>query len=175
MYGERRIQVVHWKRLKTAPDREYDQVTTQLLIDSCKRIPFSKFNYICFFLFSQIYVKNFTLALQHEFSPYGITVQLVTPMYVRTKMNEYSSTVMAGGNIMIPDVQSYTKCAVFSLGKTNETTGYWSHGLQVNIYSKLNITSTKLQKSYLITVCGNTTDTNLVTFNYWQKNEYTIS
>lgn len=84
-----------------------------------------------------MYVKNFTLAIQHEFSPYGITVQLVTPMFVRTKMNDYSSTVMSGGNILIPDVQSYTKSAVFSLGKTNETTGYWSHGIQVCIYTKI--------------------------------------
>lgn len=79
----------------------------------------------------KIYVKNFTLAIQKEFEPYGISVQLVTPMYVRTKMNNYSTTVMAG-SILFPDVQSYTKSAVFCLGKTSETTGYWSHGIQVS-------------------------------------------
>lgn len=79
---------------------------------------------------SKIFVKNFTLALQHEYAPYNLTIQLITPLFVRTKMNEYSSTVMRG-NIMIPDVQSYTKSAVFTLGKTNKTTGYWSHGVQV--------------------------------------------
>lgn len=73
------------------------------------------------------------MAIQHEFAPYGITVQLVTPMYVKTKMNNYSSSVMTSGNILIPDVQSYTKSAVFSLGKTNETTGYWTHGIQVSV------------------------------------------
>lgn len=78
---------------------------------------------------SKIYVKNFTLALQYELAPYGIDVQLITPMFVRTKMNEYSTTVMAG-NIFCPDVVSYTKSAVFTLGKTDRTTGYWSHGLQ---------------------------------------------
>lgn len=78
-------------------------------------------------------MKNFTLAIQHEFAPYGICVQLVTPMFVRTKMNEYSTSVMAG-NILIPDVHSYTRSAVFSLGKTGETTGYWSHGLQVRTF-----------------------------------------
>lgn len=88
-----------------------------------------------------MYVKNFTLAIQHEFAPYGITVQLVTPMFVRTKMNDYSSTVMSGGNILIPDVQSYTKSAVFSLGKTSETTGYWSHGIQVSILHKYYLNS----------------------------------
>lgn len=30
-----------------------------------------------------------------------------------------------------PDVVSYTKSAVFLLGKTDYTSGYWSHGLQL--------------------------------------------
>lgn len=89
-------------------------------------------NYYWMFDFNllQVYVKNFTLAIQKEFAPYGISIQLVTPMYVRTKMNNYSTTVMAG-SILIPDVESYTKSVVFCLGKTNETTGYWTHGIQV--------------------------------------------
>lgn len=69
-------------------------------------------------------MKNFTLAIQHEFARYGITVQLVTPLFVRTKMNNYATTVMNGG-ILFPDVETFTKSAVFSLGKTSETTGYW--------------------------------------------------
>lgn len=40
---------------------------------------------------------------------------------------------MTSGNFLIPDVQSYTKSAVFSLGKTSETTGYWTHGIQVGV------------------------------------------
>ena len=53
-------------------------------------------------------------------------------MYVLTKMNEYSTSVMKG-NILIPDVESYTRSAVFTLGKSSKTTGYWSHGMQVTI------------------------------------------
>lgn len=37
------------------------------------------------------------------------------------------------GSILFPDVESYTKSVVFCLGKTNETTGYWSHGIQVSV------------------------------------------
>lgn len=84
----------------------------------------------------QIYVKNFTLAIQHEYAPYGISVQLVTPLFVRTKMNSYSTTVM-NGSILFPDVETYTKSAVASLGRTNETTGYWIHGIQVKRLSKI--------------------------------------
>jgi len=81
---------------------------------------------------SKVYVKNFSLALQYELAPYGIDVQLVTPMFVRTKMNHYSTTVMKG-NIFCPDVESYTKQAVFMLGKSTYTSGYWAHGLQLGL------------------------------------------
>lgn len=45
-------------------------------------------------------------------------------------MNNYSSSVMEGG-FLVPDVETYTSAAVFTLGKSSETTGYWCHGLQV--------------------------------------------
>lgn len=67
--------------------------------------------------------------MQHELAPHNIDVQLVTPLFLVTKMNEFSSAVMEGG-FLIPDVKTYTKWAVFTLGKSCETTGYWVHGLQ---------------------------------------------
>lgn len=97
---------------------------------------------------TKVYVKNFTLgeqidwplivhthstilfaAISKELEDYNVQVQLVTPMFVQTKMNDYSTSVMKG-NILVPDVESYTKSAVFTLGKSSRTTGYWSHGLQ---------------------------------------------
>lgn len=69
-------------------------------------------------------------ALSKELEEHNVQVQLVTPLFVQTKMNNYSTSVMKG-NIFMPDVESYTKSAVFTLGKTSQTTGYWSHGLQV--------------------------------------------
>ncbi|CAO1336764.1 unnamed protein product [Diamesa serratosioi] len=81
---------------------------------------------------SKVYVKNFTLAIRKELEPFNVQVQLVTPMFVLTKMNEYSTSVMKG-NILIPDVESYTRSAVFTLGKSSKTTGYWSHGLQYGL------------------------------------------
>ena len=76
------------------------------------------------------YIRSFSLAIERELAEYHIDVQCVTPLFVVTKMNQYSETVMKG-NILIPHVQSYTRSLVFTLGKTIETTGYWSHGLQV--------------------------------------------
>lgn len=89
--------------------------------------------YTCLYGASKVFVRNLTLALQQEYSKYGLVIQLVTPMFVSTKMNEYSSTVMRG-NILIPNAEQYTKSALFTLGKTSRTTGYWSHGIQYGIF-----------------------------------------
>lgn len=78
---------------------------------------------------SKVFVRNFTLAIQEELAPYGITVQLVSPMFVITKMNNFSTTLMSGG-ILIPNAESYTKCALFTLGKTDQTNGFWTHSVQ---------------------------------------------
>ncbi|XP_055385848.1 inactive hydroxysteroid dehydrogenase-like protein 1 isoform X2 [Condylostylus longicornis] len=78
---------------------------------------------------SKMYIKGFTLALQQELLDYNIVVQLVTPMYIVTKMNAYSSYVMKGG-LLFPDARTYVRSLIFTLDKTPETTGYWSHGIQ---------------------------------------------
>lgn len=56
---------------------------------------------------SKVFIKNFTLAISKELEPFNIFCQLVTPMFVQTKMNDYSSSVMRG-NILVPDVEAYT-------------------------------------------------------------------
>lgn len=63
--------------------------------------------------------------MSKELEDYNVQAQLVTPLFVQTKMNNYSVTVMKG-NILVPDVERYTKSAVFTLGKSSKTTGYWS-------------------------------------------------
>ncbi|XP_030384126.1 inactive hydroxysteroid dehydrogenase-like protein 1 isoform X2 [Scaptodrosophila lebanonensis] len=75
------------------------------------------------------YITYFTLALEQELAEHNIAVQLVMPLFVVTKMNQYSNTVMQGG-LLIPNAQSFARSAVFTLGKTSVTNGFWSHGLQ---------------------------------------------
>ncbi|EAT36749.1 AAEL011193-PA [Aedes aegypti] len=63
---------------------------------------------------------------------YRLDINLIThcsnfPLF--PQMNNFSSTLMKGG-LFIPDAESYAKYAVFTLGKTKQTTGYWSHGIQ---------------------------------------------
>ncbi|XP_058447888.1 inactive hydroxysteroid dehydrogenase-like protein 1 [Malaya genurostris] len=89
--------------------------------------------YMTIYAASKAYIHNFTLALQYELEPFGITCQLVSPLFVTTKMNSFSDSLMAGG-IFIPNAESYAKHAVFTLGKTKQTTGYWSHGIQYGVF-----------------------------------------
>lgn len=56
------------------------------------------------------------------------------------------------GNVFVPDVESYTRWAVLSLGKTNETTGYWSHAVQVRDLKYLHICFDFLEAYVTITV-----------------------
>lgn len=70
------------------------------------------------------------MALKGECKEFGIDVQLLSPYFVRTKLNNFSTSVM-DGNLFVPDVESYGRSAVFTLGKTDETTGYWAHAVQV--------------------------------------------
>lgn len=86
--------------------------------------------YMAVYAATKRYVRCFSQAIERELAEHNITVQCVTPLFLVTKMNQYSDTVMKGG-FLIPDVKSFTRSAVFTLGKSAETTGYWTHGLQV--------------------------------------------
>lgn len=78
---------------------------------------------------SKSYIRSLTLSIQRELEPHGVTVQLVSPMFLVTKMNRCSTTLQAGG-WTIPDVETYTAAALNKLGKTSQTNGYFAHSIQ---------------------------------------------
>lgn len=81
----------------------------------------------------QSFAQSLTWGIQRECAPYGINVQLLSPYVVSTKILHYPKTT----NIFVPNVVSYCRWAIFTLLKTNETTGYWSHAIQVLTLSKI--------------------------------------
>lgn len=83
-----------------------------------------------FLLCLQTYIRNFTAAIRYEYSKYGISVQHLSPLFVSTKMNSFSQRLMSA-NILVPDAETYARNAVSTLGKSDCTTGYWAHGIQV--------------------------------------------
>ncbi|XP_018025035.1 inactive hydroxysteroid dehydrogenase-like protein 1 isoform X1 [Hyalella azteca] len=59
----------------------------------------------------------------------GITVQTVTPCYVSTNMTSFSKYTHST-NLFIPTPAQFAASAVSSIGYTDYTTGYWTHGIQ---------------------------------------------
>lgn len=47
-------------------------------------------------------------------------------------MNQFSDKLQKS-TFAVPDAATYAKYAVTMLGKTDQTTGYWSHGIQVRL------------------------------------------
>ncbi|KAH8325756.1 hypothetical protein KR067_007027 [Drosophila pandora] len=83
---------------------------------------------------SKKFISFFSKALEMEVQEHNIHVQLVMPGFVTTKMNAYSDRVMnSGATFIFPNAKSYSKYAVFTLGKTSETNGFWAHGIQYSL------------------------------------------
>ncbi|CAH0557891.1 unnamed protein product [Brassicogethes aeneus] len=78
---------------------------------------------------TKAYIKSFTAALRYEYANAGITIQHLSPMFINTKMNAFSNRLQMSSTL-VPDAKSYARYAVSTLGKMDESTGYWSHGIQ---------------------------------------------
>ncbi|XP_044267593.1 hydroxysteroid dehydrogenase-like protein 1 [Tribolium madens] len=78
---------------------------------------------------TKAYIKSFTAALRYEYSKHGLTIQHLSPMFINTKMNHFSQTLRESSTF-IPDASTYARHAVSTLGKMDESTGYWAHGIQ---------------------------------------------
>jgi len=79
---------------------------------------------------SKKFITYFSKGLELELAEHNIHVQLLMPNFVVTKMNAYADRVMQGG-LLFPNAYTYARSAVFTLGKTSETNGFWTHGIQV--------------------------------------------
>uniref|UniRef100_A0A1A9WL14 Uncharacterized protein n=1 Tax=Glossina brevipalpis TaxID=37001 RepID=A0A1A9WL14_9MUSC len=74
------------------------------------------------------YVRSLSLAMERELSEYNITVQCVTPVLVVTKIVQFSD-FLSQSYFFGTSVEAYTRSLVLTLGKTQETTGYWTHAI----------------------------------------------
>ncbi|KAL0132972.1 hypothetical protein PUN28_000594 [Cardiocondyla obscurior] len=78
---------------------------------------------------TKAYVKSFSDALRAEYSRFGVTVQHLSPLFVNTKMNAFSSKLQVS-SIFVPDATTYARNAIATLGKMDSSTGYWAHSIQ---------------------------------------------
>lgn len=92
-------------------------------------VPISSLSFlICYFF--KAYIKSFSEALRFEYSRHGITIQHLSPMFINTKMNNFSNRLRET-SLFVPDAQTYAKYAIKTLGVVDHSTGYWAHGIQV--------------------------------------------
>ncbi|KAL7027384.1 hypothetical protein ACKWTF_005420 [Chironomus riparius] len=75
------------------------------------------------------YTKTFTIALRKELAEYNVKAHLLIPMFVRTKMTDFTTTPKRG-NIFFPNAESYVKATINTLGYYSQTCGYWNHNIQ---------------------------------------------
>ncbi|KAJ8916301.1 hypothetical protein NQ315_016442 [Exocentrus adspersus] len=78
---------------------------------------------------TKAYMKSFSNAVRYEYQKYGVTIQHLAPMFVDTKMNTFSKQLRRN-KIFVASPEQYAKYAVATLGKMDETSGYWIHELQ---------------------------------------------
>uniref|UniRef100_A0A182K3H2 Steroid dehydrogenase n=1 Tax=Anopheles christyi TaxID=43041 RepID=A0A182K3H2_9DIPT len=88
--------------------------------------------YLTVYSAAKVYVRNFSMALREELRPHQVEVQTVLPGFVRTNMTAFVATEHEGKPVskQLVHVDDYVRYAGFTIGKTDRTCGYWSHGLQ---------------------------------------------
>jgi 17beta-estradiol 17-dehydrogenase / very-long-chain 3-oxoacyl-CoA reductase len=83
---------------------------------------------------SKKFVEYFSQTLEYEYgSSHNIHVQTLTPSYIATKMTKWSN-LLQKPNFITPTADTFAKSAIATIGRSNNTTGYWSHGLQYFMY-----------------------------------------
>ena len=98
----------------------------------CKNI---YFNGNLYFIF-QTFIRNFTKALQYENRKSGVTIQILSPGIVNTKMTQFTHHILPD-SIITPTAKQYAKQAIGTLGVIDHTAGYQPHSILVSIYNYL--------------------------------------
>ena len=70
--------------------------------------------------------------LAYEYRSSDVTFQCLCPMYVATRMTQYSTT-LSNPSLFIPTATTYARHALMTLGWAKETPGYWPHTIQVAV------------------------------------------
>ncbi|GIX72175.1 inactive hydroxysteroid dehydrogenase-like protein 1 [Caerostris extrusa] len=78
---------------------------------------------------SKVFVDWFSRALSYEYKDDGIIVQSLIPSYIATNLVRFSSFLQRP-SFIVPDPKRFVNSAIQTIGVSNRTTGFWSHGFQ---------------------------------------------
>lgn len=98
-----------------------------LIINISSGAGWQPFPFISLYSASKAFVSHFSTSLELEVRKHNICVQALEPMYVATRMTKFSNFLTCTN----PDAKSYVSSALKSLGRTTQTTAYYSHTLQM--------------------------------------------
>jgi len=96
----------------------------------------------------QQYLKYLMRGLAYEYRSRGVTFQCLYPVYVATRMTQYSAS-LSSPSLSIPSATTYARHALATLGWAAETPGYWPHTLQVTV--TINLTANCLTHTHTYT------------------------
>ncbi|XP_058447371.1 inactive hydroxysteroid dehydrogenase-like protein 1 [Malaya genurostris] len=103
-----------------------------IIINMSSAAGLSPMPHVSVYAASKAFINHFTLALKEELRGTGVECQLVYPLFIVTNLTGHLLTVNWWA-FLATGVKKFTKFAVFTIGKTDCTTGFWRHGLQLTI------------------------------------------
>lgn len=78
---------------------------------------------------SKAYLTFFSDAVREEVKGSNVTIQTLVPFYVASKINHFADDLLKV-NLFIPHPDTWAASAVETLGKIDQTTGYWPHRIE---------------------------------------------
>lgn len=100
-----------------------------LIVNISSGAGWKPFSLISLYSASKAFVSHFSSSLSMEVREHNIIVQTLEPMYLSTRMTKFSSLLTS----LNPDARTYVRNAMKTLGRSSQTTAYYSHTIQMLI------------------------------------------
>ncbi|VDN60609.1 unnamed protein product [Dracunculus medinensis] len=78
------------------------------------------------------HTASFTSVIRKEYAAYNIIIQLISPMFITTKMSKIKHP-----SFFIPTPERFVKSTLRTIGHVDETTGFLAHQIQIEMFMNL--------------------------------------
>lgn len=107
-----------------------------LIINVSSLTAYHPLPYILAYSTSKAFDDWFSQALDYEYRDKGIIVQSIMPSYIANMETKFNR-ILQKPKILFPSTETFAFNALKTVGYSNRTTGYWSHGLQFWLISHI--------------------------------------
>ncbi|CAG9531676.1 unnamed protein product [Cercopithifilaria johnstoni] len=126
------VNVVNTLPLSAAVLPQMVERNNGIIVNISSATAYSPLSLLSVYSASKKYVTWFSNILQREYAQTNIIIQTVCPMFVTTKMSKISRA-----SFFFVTAEDFVKSAIQTIGIMGETTGCFSHQLQVEIIRNL--------------------------------------